>query len=141
MSYKIHVISDHRSLRIRVRRVPTDWHAERAAEQAAENDGRGISVGHGGSVANCYGYYADTEGCVAVAVTIDGELHVAIYANQLAANKVTHSGVLARCLGEYARPCADERFSAQRKAEAEKMVYLLARKDIVRKLEAKTLPC
>lgn len=76
--------------RLRVRRVNETRIAEQAAQTAAKNGRPSIKASDGGDVANCYGYPAETEGIVAVA--LDAET-VVVFGARLPANKVTLSGV------------------------------------------------
>lgn len=130
IAYRTHIIGDTRTHRIRARRVGCDRHARRAAELAATSKlGRGWSGGHGGSVCNSYGYPADTESCIAVAVTIAGTIHVAIYAAQLPANKVTVGGAIDAALPG-ARALADCRFGAAARQRVSESVYSAVMRDL-----------
>lgn len=96
--------------RLKVRRVDENRQIQQTLETARETGKPSIRATHGGSVANCYGYRADTEGCVTVAFP-DGFVWQRIY--RLPANKVTLSGVFQTCTGY--RGLFDDRFSAARK--------------------------
>ncbi len=93
--------------RLRVRMVYPDYAARMACDLAAKSGRPEIIVRHGGGVANCYGWPADTEGVVAVALS---PCMAVVWHVRLPANKVTHSGVLAVALGSDARALDDARY-------------------------------
>jgi hypothetical protein len=74
---------------------------------------------HGGTVCNSYGYRAETECAVAVALYTESGITVAIFASQIPANKATLSGVARACL-PFAVPLFDKRYSSGKKLEARK---------------------
>jgi phosphotransferase system IIB component len=77
--------------RLRVRRVD-----ENAAVSALrEKPGWRVVVRNGGSVANAYGYAADTEAALAVR---DPQGRVVVWMARLPANKVTDRGAAEHCL-------------------------------------------
>lgn len=75
--------------RLRVRRVDEDAVAARAVERCIERGKPFIACSHGGDVCNGYGYQAETEAVLAVALD---PVTVVIWAQRLNANKVTLSG-------------------------------------------------
>jgi len=82
--------------RLRVRRVDEVHHVEVALEKAAQSGKVAFSIGHGGDVANRYGYPAETEGCLAVAFP-SGEVEAWVV--RVPANKVTLTGVCRKVTG------------------------------------------
>lgn len=76
-----------------------------------------IRVGHGGGVANKYGYPAES---TAVACTKDPNNNVIINMTRIPANKITYAGTVAACLGEDARPIFDERYGEEKTKVAQK---------------------
>lgn len=83
-----------------------------------------IQIAHGGDVAGSYGYPAQTEAIVTVAFP-NGD--VVQWGCRLRANGVTHGGILAACLGEWARPFGDDRFGEARRQEARELIITAAR--------------
>lgn len=80
------------STRLRVRRV----NETALADAARSTDGKWhIKVRNGGSVANSYGYRADTEAALAVS---DPHGTVVVWVARLSANKVTARGSAEACL-------------------------------------------
>lgn len=79
--------------RLRVRRVNEGWLASYVADRAAKRGEPCVSVRHGGTVANKYGYPAETEAVLAVA--LDAET-VVVWARRIPANKATLSGAAGR---------------------------------------------
>lgn len=98
---KIVMALDESSPRARTRRINVAAPAARALSSGM------ITVAHGGSVANSYGYPAWTQGVVVVPVS---DTCVVAWTVELPANKVTHSGVLARCIGDHVRAVLDVRY-------------------------------
>lgn len=119
-------VLDERTHRLRARVVDGDWEAKYTAKLAGQSNGPKIRIIHGGSVANAYNYPAETESLVIVAFPSG---RVACWATQLPANKVTDSGILARCLGDWARPIDDGRYredNPKRLAARARLVHLAA---------------
>jgi hypothetical protein len=112
---------DGRSGRLRTRTVDADRYASKAAAEAVVI-GRSWVATHGGSVANSYGYAAETEGVLAAAVydTTANVVRVRVWAGQLPANKVTTGGV---CGLFGFRDLADDRVGAFRREAARQAVY------------------
>lgn len=136
-SYATHYISDTRSGRILARCVPDDSVIRRCVEDACKSPRkRATRAAHGGGVNNSYGYPAQTEAILVVAMEIGQEMHCAVYAAQLPANKVTLSGAAAAAYDDDAvRPLFDARYGAAAKAKAAQIVYRAARADIGRKMD------
>ena len=105
------VIEIENERRLIVRRVDEHELLRDAIAKAFETGKPSIFARHGGSVANKYGWPADTEGALAIAFP-DGRSYVEVV--RLPANKVTLAGVFNRIFGEYG--LFDCRFSAARKA-------------------------
>jgi len=121
------LVFDNRELSPRTHaRVLNLGHIARLACCKAEQKGQDhITVRDGGDVANAYHYPALTDGVVAIALR--DERVVVVIAERLPANKVTHGGVLAQCLGEHARPFADGRYSEARRLRARQEIIERAR--------------
>ena len=83
--------------------------ASAVGEKAAQTDKTIISAEHGGTVCNSYGYAAETEVCVCVALAVPGGAVVAVYAGQIQANTATVAGAAGACL-PVARPVFDWRY-------------------------------
>jgi len=83
-----------------------------------------IVVTHGGDVQGAYGYPAETEAIVTVAFP-SGD--VVQWGCRLRANGVTHGGILAECLGDWARPYADGRYSETMCEKARELIIKSAR--------------
>lgn len=81
--------------RLRVRRVNEQAFAESAAAEAQAERRIVIRVIHGGAVANTYGYRAETEAALVVALPSG---HAALWCARLPANKVTYRGAAEACL-------------------------------------------
>jgi len=92
-------------------------------ESAMESGETLVLVDHGGSVANNYGFPAQTEGLVSVAFP-NG--YLCQFGARLPANKVTSSGILAACLGDWARPYQDPRFSTEKAAQVRDLIIATA---------------
>lgn len=119
----IKIINDERTGRLKARTIDLSRLAAEAAESAIATNKPVMIARHGGDVCNSYGYPAETEGAVAVAIPHEGAVVVACYATQLAANKVTCSGVAAKCVGNFARPLWDSRYGdAATKAAKSKLL-------------------
>lgn len=102
--------------RLYVRRVDE----ESVAKRARESDTR-ISCEHGGTVCNGYGYPADTEAVLAVAVT---PYVVVLWAHRIAANKATLCGAAGSYGDLYHGRVGAERTEATRRrllADAERI--------------------
>jgi hypothetical protein len=111
--------------RLRERRVDEHYEASFAQNLSTRTD-QGpalIKVIHGGDVASSYGYPACTEGLVTVAFP-NGDVYQ--WGARLPANAVTKSGVLAACVGDWARPISDERFNSTRVIETQEQLIALA---------------
>ncbi len=117
-------IIDNRTRKLRARRVNVDAMISRAIVRAAELGRPVVRAANGGGVCNSYDYRAYTDGVVAVAFP-DGR--AVAWCKTLPANKVTISGVLAACLGAWARPFGDERFTSQATDTARGMIVSAAR--------------
>ncbi len=88
------IISSVPAIRLRVRRINEQSFA--ASSIANATPGKwAADTRTGGSVANKYGYPADTEGALAV-VTPEG--HCVVWIARLPANKVTSRGAAAACV-------------------------------------------
>ena len=83
--------------RLRVRRVDEDAAAVAALDAAREKGRAVIKACHGGTVANSYGYPAETEGCISIAWP-DGHIWQVVV--RLPANKATLSGVFRHAWGK-----------------------------------------
>lgn len=80
--------------RLRVRRVDEREAMRSCVVAALAKPGHvAAAAHHGGSVANSYGWPAETEAVVALAVVVDGWLWIAMDSGRLPANKVTRYGV------------------------------------------------
>ena len=87
--------------RIRVRRARSIPAMIADAVATASVEGHSRCVDHGGGVANCYGYPADTQAAgVSVVRVSDTAYRVLAAFAVLDANKVTLSGAAARTLGK-----------------------------------------
>lgn len=125
----IHFIRDSRSGRLRARTVSLRALAQRAAQSLAGKSA--MRCAHGGSVNNSYGYPADSECAVVVALrrrADDVDIHVACYAAQAPANKITLGGAAAAAAG--AREIWDHRYSDAARAQAKCALLVQARADI-----------
>lgn len=88
------------SNRIRVRRARPIAAMAHDAIATASVEGHSRCVDHGGGVANCYGYPADTQAAgVSVVRVADHAYRVLAGFAVLPANKVTRSGAAAETLG------------------------------------------
>ena len=106
------IVTETPATRLRVRRVEEHSLAEHTLARARKHNRVAVSVRHGGSVANSYGYPAETEGAVAIAAP-DGRVWVGV--ERLPANKVTLSGVVSAVLGGQSpwRARFDDRYSVE----------------------------
>ena len=110
--------------RLVVRRVDEEATAKRALMLAHDIGGPAIITRHGGTVANKYGYPATTEAVTAVAWP-DGRVWCSEVV-RIPANKATLGGVIARTVGEFARPVRDCRLSDATTAAAREKVIAFA---------------
>lgn len=144
MSVSVVMINDDRTGRLKARTVNIDYLVKQAAEQCEKTGRVVIKAGHGGTVCNSYGYRAETECAVAVAIPeerVDGDrchftgnVTVAVYASQLPANKTTLSGVAGKCL-PVAVPVFDWRYNDASTNAARKATIA----EVVRDLEQATI--
>ena len=130
MKTNTRTIADDRSNRRRVRIVDDSALVRSAADKARVTGEPVILAKHGGGVPNNYGYPARTDCVVVVAVPHDDAVHVAVYATTAPANKVSLSGVLAHCVGGFARPLLDERYGENATRAARSRVLLAACADL-----------
>jgi hypothetical protein len=99
--------------RIRVRRARAITAMALDAISTASVEGHSRRVDHGGGVANCYGYRADTQAAgVSVVRVADHAYRVLAGFAVLPANKITRSGAAAKTLGH--RGPWDDRMSTKR---------------------------
>lgn len=91
--------------RRRVRRIDEDTIAEVTAMTCVSRGEDYITADHGGSVANKYGYPAQTE--CAITVALRAERMVLQWCDRAPANKVTYSGVARACLGSMCPHASD----------------------------------
>lgn len=127
---KVIICDDERTGRLKARTIGLQQLAQKAAEIAIEKKRTIFRAVHGGTVCNTYGYPAETECAVAVALYSDTEIKVAVYAAQIPANKTTLSGVARACL-PVAVPVFDHRYGdgktqAARKAAIEEVTAHVA---------------
>lgn len=114
--------------RLRVRRVNERAFAESAAEQARALGRIVIRVIHGGGVANRYGYPAETEAALVVAMPSG---HAALWCARVPANKVTSRGAAEACLAG-AGDIFDSRTGAARTEAATDKVMIAAARAVGR---------
>lgn len=119
-------IEIEKPIRLRVRRVNENSIVAEAIAAAKEKGRPVIFARHGGSVANKYGYPAETEGAVCIAWP-DGSARVSIV--RLPANKVSLSGVFHAVTGF--RGLFDDRFSNSKKAEVRKEFLEIHEREIM----------
>ena len=112
-------------IRLRVRRVSEASLAGEAVQKAKESKRAWIMVDNGGSVANKYGYPADTEGVVSVGFP-DGSSWTKVV--RLPANKVSSSGVFRTVYGETG--LFDRRFSKCKKEQVKKEFLDYVRREL-----------
>jgi hypothetical protein len=135
----IHCIHDKRSGRLRTRTVNVERLAHEAAEMT-EKDGQDCyMVDDGGGVCNSYGYRAESEVCLIVAVRIAGTTHVAWWAAQIPANKITPCGAASACV-PCAAPIWDGRCNEESVAHAQQRLSDEARHCIYAILESSQEP-
>jgi len=113
------LVDDERTGRLKSRTISLEYIAGRVRQLASERKRDTFFALHGGTVCNTYGYRAETECAVAVALYTDSGITVAIFAAQIPANKATMSGVARACL-PVAMPIFDDRYSSGKKLEARK---------------------
>lgn len=87
------IMSDERNPLRRTRAVDIHHCAMITLRRTIERGKLVVNAYDGGSVPNAYGYAAVTDGVVAIGLLQEGVARVAIWANQLSANKVTLRGV------------------------------------------------
>jgi hypothetical protein len=114
-------------IRLRVRRVNELAITEEAIHMAKESKRAWVVVNNGGSVANRYGYPADTEGVVAVGFP-NGNSWTKVV--RLPANKVSSSGVFNEVYGE--RGLFDRRFSEAKQNQMKKEFLDYVRSELSR---------
>jgi hypothetical protein len=102
--------------RLRERRVDEIKEAERLQDLAIIPL---VAITTGGDVPGNYGFPATTEALVTVAFP-NGD--VSQWGCRIRANAVTHSGILAACLGEWARPYADPRYGDKKRLRARELI-------------------
>jgi hypothetical protein len=98
--------------RLRTRRIDEKEEAKQAALAANFLQEIVYLVNHGGSVSGKYGHPAETEGLVTVAFP-NGYIYQR--GARLSASNPTKSGVIAACLGDWARPVVDPRYDDAKK--------------------------
>jgi len=99
--------------RLRVRRVDEEGFAEYVRERALKSGEWVVDVDHGGSVANSYGYPAQTE-CV---LAVSDPLGITVFwCSRVPANKVTLRGAADACVTG-AGDLFDERVTAKARKE------------------------
>jgi len=107
--------------RLRARRVNEELVARWAAEEATQHGIWHLELDHGGTVANNYGYAAETEWAVAIS---DPEGNVKLWCGRIAANKVTKGGVVAQ-VHPSLRPLFDGRYcDAERLAAVDRLATI-----------------
>jgi hypothetical protein len=111
--------------RLRERRVDEKRVALEARTETWNTNMPIINVNHGGGVTSPY--TKPTEALVTVALP-NGD--VMQYGCRLPANKVTNSGVLATCLGDWARPFLEARFTPKRRFKAQLDIIDRAKLDL-----------
>ena len=99
--------------RLRVRRVDENFELQRAIESARSSRYPVIRCVHGGTVANWYGYPAETE-CIVTIAWPDGRVWQSGI-ERIPANKATLAGAFRACMGEGV--LFDSRYSPARKQE------------------------
>lgn len=87
------LMSDDRNPLRRTRTVDVHHCAMITLRRAIERASLVVNAYDGGSVPNSYGYSAVTDGVVAIGLLQEGVARVAVWADQLPANKVTLRGV------------------------------------------------
>lgn len=126
---KLEIINDERTGRLKARTVNVAALSAEAAEKAAQTGKATVQVDHGGTVCNCYGYPAETEAALVVAVPGPDGVRVAVYATQIPANKATYGGAAEACL-KGARAIFDERYGEGATKAAIKAVIAEAKADL-----------
>jgi len=123
------LVDDERTGRLKARTISLEYIANRVMQLATERKRDTFLAKHGGTVCNSYGYRAETECAVAVAIYSDAGITVAIFAAQIPANKATLSGVARACL-PVAMPIFDDRYSSARKLEARKLAIEFVKSEL-----------
>jgi hypothetical protein len=109
--------------RLRTRRIDEKEEARQAALVANFLQEIIYLVNHGGSVSGNYGHPAETEGLVTIAFP-NG--YVYQKGARLSASNPTKSGVIAACLGDWARAAVDPRHGERKKKATRKMLIWTA---------------
>lgn len=109
---------------------------ETALAAAVSKAGRSWKCRIGGTVANAYKYPASTDAVVCVALCIGREIVVVMWATEIAANKATHGGAMAACVGGACRALCDARYGADATAAARDALYAAAREEAGAEVEA-----
>jgi len=113
--------------RLRARRVDEEAFAYSVRGRALEEDRWIADVIHGGSVANAYGYSAETECVLAIS---DPNGIVVYWTGRASANKVTYRGAAEACVPG-AGDLFDERIkSSERKELARKVLQDAHRREV-----------
>lgn len=105
----------YRRHRLRVRRLDDHHLVRLASENFLRRDGPLVVVQHGGGVVKAYGYPAETEGAVAVALS---ESVVIVWGARVDAHEVTLSRVVEAAIpvaSRLTRPAFDKRYTSQSK--------------------------
>lgn len=97
--------------RLRVRKIDESFIITNAIKDSKRKNIPVIHVRHGGTVANKYGYPAETE-CLMVVAFPCGDY--CAYSSRIPANKATYSGVARACYGEDAKYIFDNRVSDEK---------------------------
>lgn len=108
----IKYLSEMQRPRLRVRRLDVDRVVERALAAAQARQKTVAVADHGGSVANKYGYPAETECALVVADPLGNAV---VFCGRKPANKVTLSGVASELCPELVA-YFDERYSQETRA-------------------------
>lgn len=137
MSVTLYRIEDSRTGKIRVRCTSDQYQIDQAAEKAAATGKPSVRCQHGGAVCNSYGYPAQTEAVLVVAIPRGAHVMVALYGAQLSANKVTLCGAANACVSG-AGLLFDGRANAATKAESLEWLVKEAAAGIGRARDAKS---
>lgn len=117
--------------RIRVRCASS--RIDEMAAKAAETGQPRWRVADGGGVCNSYGYPAQTEAITEVVFPPHPRTGIQLgilYLAQMPANKCTHSGAIAHCVGHRYRPLTDARYGDAATQVAQQALFCRARADI-----------